>query len=299
MQKKVIALSVAAAVAAPGAVSAAPTMYGQMHSSFDWIDDDNNGDSDDFVTAPSRNSRIGLKGSENLGVTLKAIWQAELELNWAEDNGDTGGGVDFRNTFLGLSGNWGSIIAGRHDTPYRIATDELDLFDDRIGDMNNIIGATSGSPGTELFDLRAPQTVAYITPNWRGFHAAAAYIEHKFNEETLPGYEDFCTQGDFLDPDRCRSDDENRAFSIMGMWDNETFFLSGAYELHKGNAFQLVTEQNFVGGLLEEGFDPADPFFTERDSEKIYAYKFGAGWRFERGQINGVFDAVERCPYEH
>ena len=70
MQKKVIALSVAAAVAAPGAVSAAPTMYGQMHSSFDWIDDDNNGDSDDFVTAPSRNSRFGLKGSENLGVTL-------------------------------------------------------------------------------------------------------------------------------------------------------------------------------------------------------------------------------------
>ena len=93
-----------------------------------------------------------------------------------------------------------------------------------------------------IFDERVPQTVAYISPNFNGFHAAAAYIEHKFNEEKSSG-NFFCdgkTDGagnvrtDSLGRVECDNDDENRAVSLMGMWESGNWFASGAYEYHEG-----------------------------------------------------------------
>jgi predicted porin len=116
-----------------------------------------------------RASRIGVKGSEDLGNGLKAVYQIELGINFdtnnnVVNNADT---ISYRNTFVGLAGDWGTVLAGRHDSPMKISTGKLDLFVDTMADYNGTIGFS---------DLRFDQTVAYISPNWSGFQFMGAVV---------------------------------------------------------------------------------------------------------------------------
>lgn len=206
MKKSLIALAVAGAFAAPAfAATSNVDVYGVLSYSVDRIDtDDAAGDSADFATGVNNVSRIGFKGSEDLGGGLKAIWQIETSLGaWTD-----------RNTFVGLNGGFGTVVLGRHDTPYKLATGKLDPFGDTIGDYNAIVGATQAGTAGNRFDARAGQTIAYISPNYSGFHGAVAYVETKNNEGA--------------------GNDNQDALSLMGMYENGPLFASLAYETHSG-----------------------------------------------------------------
>ena len=130
MKKSLIALAVASAFVAPAAMAEA-TVYGQMHLSIDMA---NNGATPSAKTNQlnNRTSHLGFKGAEDLGSGLSAVWQIESDI--AADDGATTS-LGGRNTFLGLkSDSLGSIMAGRHDTPYKMATRNLDVFADTAAD---------------------------------------------------------------------------------------------------------------------------------------------------------------------
>ena len=141
MKKSLIALAVAGAFAAPAmAATSNVDVYGLMHFA---IEDTNVNGQDLQVT--DRVSRIGFKGSEDLGGGLKAIWQIEQQINATNSANTTVttstatittsgghsythnhtasvgngafGGAGLRNTFIGLSGSFGTVLMGRHDTP--------------------------------------------------------------------------------------------------------------------------------------------------------------------------------------
>ncbi|WP_370652751.1 porin [Sediminibacterium sp.] len=206
-----IALAIASAVSAPAfAATANVDVYGRMAFSLDYVDTNNLvGDGADVVTGRDNVSRFGLKGTEDLGNGLAAIWQIETALNTS-----TTGVGSLRNTFIGLSSkSLGTVILGRHDTPYKMATGSLDVFSDTAGDYNTIIGTTSA--GT-IYDNRAPQMVAYLSPTWTGFSFAAAYAETK-NVEAGAG-------------------DNQQGFSTMAKYVNGPIFASLAYETFSGAA---------------------------------------------------------------
>jgi predicted porin len=124
-------------------------------------------------------SRIGFKGSEDLGGGLKAIWQIESQLSSSTKGTTDGvgatGDLANRNTFIGLSGGFGTALVGRHDTPYKIATGKYDIFADTIADYN--LGRLDGvSLIDAAHDARSPDAIAYISPNWSGFTFAAAVV---------------------------------------------------------------------------------------------------------------------------
>ncbi|MDO8997502.1 MAG: porin [Sediminibacterium sp.] len=201
----------ASAVSAPAfAATANVDVYGRMAFSLDYVDTNNLvGDGADVVTGRDNVSRFGLKGTEDLGNGLAAIWQIETALNTS-----TTGVGSLRNTFIGLSSkSLGTVILGRHDTPYKMATGSLDVFSDTAGDYNTIIGTTSA--GT-IYDNRAPQMVAYLSPTWTGFSFAAAYAETK-NVEAGAG-------------------DNQQGFSTMAKYVNGPIFASLAYETFSGAA---------------------------------------------------------------
>lgn len=173
MQKKLIALAVAGALAAPLAAQAETTIYGKMHMSIDSINNDNSAaDKDSSVGISSNSSRIGFKGAEDLGGGLQAVWQTESAIDLAGSESS----LSARNSFLGLAGGFGTVIAGRHDTPYKTVGRKVDLFGDTIGDFRSITNANPGVADAVGNDARTNNTIAYITPDMNGLSAALAYV---------------------------------------------------------------------------------------------------------------------------
>jgi predicted porin len=265
MQKKLLTIAVAAALVAPVAAMADVTVYGQMHFSYDWVDGapaagTTNKDVSEDATGVSRESRIGFKGSEDLGGGLKGIWQIEAKVDNAADK------VAWRNTFAGLSGGFGTVLAGRHDTPYKLSTGKIDPFTDRVGDYNMLIGSFNGSV---MSDERAPQTIAYVSPNFSGFSGAIAYVSHYFNQPTA-GAGAVTWEGD----------DNDRAVSAMVMYDNAGFFASAAYEWVEGN--------NVLGALGA----PASALGSSKEPTST-AIKVGLGYTFSGFTVGGVYENID------
>ncbi|MDO9006950.1 MAG: porin [Thiobacillus sp.] len=219
MKKSLIALAVASAVSAPAfAATANVDIYGRMAFSVDYVDtNDLIGDGADVVTGRDNVSRFGIKGTEDLGNGLAAIWQVETQLN-ANTGSSSSNSFGLRNTFVGLSSkSLGTVILGRHDTPYKMATASLDVFADTAGDYNTIIGSTGSAQS--IYDVRANQTIAYMSPTWTGFSFAAAYVEVKANEQLVAA-----------------ANDNTQAYSLMGKYVNGPIFASLAYETFSGAA---------------------------------------------------------------
>lgn len=214
MNKKLIALAVAAALAPAAAMadSGNVTIYGVMDVSYDITD---NGDSTAGAQGirtnkvSSNNGRIGFKGTEDLGNGTSAIWQVESTV-FADQGGDT---LGTRNTFVGLSSKTaGTVLLGRHDTPYKLATRSLDYFTDGLADNRNIMGGGAFGAAAS-FDGRPNNVAAYISPKVGGVHGAIAYVA---------GAETATTSGQI----------KGNAWSLMGMYDVGPLMASLAYERH-------------------------------------------------------------------
>jgi len=206
MNKKLITLAIATALTAPMAAMADATMYGKVRQAIDYVDMDGGADEAQITDYASR---IGVKGSEDLGGGLKAVYKMEFGVRISDTN--DGNGSEFssssdqafttRNAYVGLAGDWGTFLVGRHDTPLKISTGSLDYFGDQAGDYNaDYAGGFS--------DRRANGTVAYITPNMNGLTIAAALV---------PG-------------ENSQADGMTDASSVAAMYSNAGFFASAAYE---------------------------------------------------------------------
>ena len=175
MKKQLIAAAVATAIAAPMAASADVTVYGQLHYSIDSVDYDDLlsgsipgtgmdslAQGYDGSAVNSHNSRFGIKGSEDLGNGLSAVFQMEFTI----DGDDLGGVSNNRNTYVALAGSWGVAGIGQVDTPYKSSTGSLELFSEQVGDNNALY----------FDDIRAQDAVFYMSPNWNGFSFVAAVV---------------------------------------------------------------------------------------------------------------------------
>ncbi|MBD3618698.1 MAG: porin [Chromatiales bacterium] len=175
MKKNLIALAVAGALAAPAAAMADATVYGKLHMSVDSYDnggDDNvtlqqDGEASGLAIA-SNSSRFGIKGSEDLGSGLTAIWQAESTLNMDDGSGS----LSNRNTYVGFKGGFGTVMAGHHDSPVKTIGRKADLFGDQVGDSRSIIRGRFA--GADL-DPRTSNMLMYVSPSMGAIQAAVQY----------------------------------------------------------------------------------------------------------------------------
>jgi len=174
MKKSLIALAVAGAFAAPAfAASSNVDVYGTLRYSLDH--NDVSGGSTNWMVK-DQTSRVGLKGSEDLGGGLKAVWQIEQGIASTSTptvSGGAFGDAGLRNTFVGLAGGFGTVLIGRHDTPYKLGG-SADLFVDTSADAQ--ANGAAGIIGRNGFDNRVAGTVAYVSPEFSGFHFAAAIV---------------------------------------------------------------------------------------------------------------------------
>jgi predicted porin len=166
MKKNIIALAVASAIAAPVAMADAPVVYGKINVNAKFADgaDLNIGDT---------SSRVGIKGSDDLGNGLKAVYKLEFDVDVAgkTKDGDTKGTLTARNQYLGLAGGFGTVLMGRHDTPEKMSQ-ASDLFNDGAADLAN----GSMTSGVTVNETRSGNVVAYVSPSFSGVKLIAAAV---------------------------------------------------------------------------------------------------------------------------
>lgn len=148
------------------------TVYGKVNISVvnnDFNDDgllSGDPENNDQWELNSNASRIGVKGKAQLSENLYVIYKAEYETFF--DDGEKSKNQTFsqRNIIGGLTGNWGTVWGGKHDTPTKLAQKKVDLFNDLEGDIKQVMAG----------ETRASNIVNYTTPNFNGFSASVATI---------------------------------------------------------------------------------------------------------------------------
>jgi predicted porin len=173
MKKNIIALAIASAIAAPVAMADAPTVYGQINMAVDQVSvKDSTNTKDDLnsgTSVNSRASRLGVKGSEDLGNGLKAVYQLEFEVQI--DGSST---LKNRNQVVGLSGGFGTVLMGRHDTPTKMIQG-TDFFNDSpYGDISKMADGL-GAFGNGM-ENRVSNVLAYVSPEFSGAKLIAAFV---------------------------------------------------------------------------------------------------------------------------
>ncbi len=186
MQKKLIALAVAGMIAAPVAMAQSNvTIYGIVDIGF------SHNSSSDTKTFKSRQgldsgqqsgSRIGFRGTEDLGNGLKAGFVLESSMN--VDRTDTLN--TNRQSFLTLGGDFGTIALGRQYTPQFNMVGAFDPFaTGTVGDVTYGRGVyfmgASAAPNT----IRLDNLIAYVSPNFNGFNVTVGYTANGLGDEEI------------------------------------------------------------------------------------------------------------------
>ncbi|MBS0601676.1 MAG: porin, partial [Proteobacteria bacterium] len=194
MNKSMIALAVGGGLAGSAAAQAETTLYGSARIGVTYTQPDGPGTDKSNWDVANEASRLGVKGSEDLGGGLKAIYQYEFGVAIAGN----GGPLTTRLSSVGLTGGFGTVVLGRvWSAPYLYVGSLTDVF-------NSSSSGNSGSMGwdrlnsTITFDNtgalgtgdRISDVVAYITPNFSGFSGAAAIVMNGNGQNAVGNRED-------------------------------------------------------------------------------------------------------------
>lgn len=203
MQKKFIALAVAGLVSGAAFAQSNVTVYGVADATFDVASatgaaNNSNANRGSFTRLNSNSSYIGFKGTEALGNGLNAVFQIESGVG-LDGNASTFGVT--RDSFVGLSGGFGTVVGGFLTGPTRALGSAIDLNSGATGPGVNssLIGKVAGvnTNGAGIFDTRFSNAIAYVSPNFSGLTATVAYVsgENKTRDDqdavkqNLKGYD--------------------------------------------------------------------------------------------------------------
>ena len=173
MKKTLIALAVLGSVAGAAQAQSSVTLYGIVDL---WVGRTSATDSLNVKNSTTQmasgglnSSRWGVKGSEDLGGGLKAVFK--LEQGFKADTGVSTAGTAFaRQAYVGLEGGFGSLTFGNTWT----AMDDVvgasnSGFDSALSSSVNVLQVNSryaSNPGN---------TVKYTSPNFGGFSAGFSH----------------------------------------------------------------------------------------------------------------------------
>lgn len=159
MKKKLLAFAALAAIAGAASAQSAVSIYGLLDMALIQEGGGSAGTVTKVTSGVTGGSRIGFKGTEDLGNGMSAVFL--LESGFQMDTGAMGqGGLLFgRQAYVGLQGQFGAVLVGRQYTPHYLAIVAVDPFGSGwVGDTKNIMATTGNSFS------RMDNTVKYVSP---------------------------------------------------------------------------------------------------------------------------------------
>ena len=230
MQKKIIALALAAAAGSAFAQTNV-TVYGVADLGQAWVK--SSGAANNGVNQPtvgrldSNSSYIGFKGTEDLGNGLKALFQ--FETSFAADKGYlSSGATTGRDSFVGLTGGFGTVVGGNLTAPFRAFGAKVELLPAAAG--FGTTAAVTGQVATRLgtvetgADNRSQNAIAYVSPSFSGFSGTVAYVNGETRTNSVGNTAGY----------------NSKQFQIAGQYDNGPLFVGAGYHKSYDAAFGLT-----------------------------------------------------------
>ncbi|MDO8466200.1 MAG: porin [Gallionella sp.] len=284
-QKKLIVAALASAVfSAPAlAETGNASVYGKINVDFESV-------SNDKVTVAttalgveriqSNASRFGVKGSAVLDDGLAAIWQLEVQVDPAN-----GGGTPFngtRNSNVGLKGNFGTVFFGTWDTPYKLARNKLELFDNAtIFTATSMVGRTGANNVANTavtavnYNTRQSSVVQYWSPNMSGFQGMISYSPDSGETTTT----------------------NKKKLSLSGTYENDMLYGALAYENRpdqttagmNDQAARAIGAYKFGSGLIGLMYEHLSTGTAVAVTETQRNWELAANYKFDKSTIGAFY----------
>lgn len=205
MQKKLIALAIAGL--ASSAAIAQVTVYGVADGTLDMVKVSGStvatNNVGNFNRVSANSSLFGLKGTEDLGGGMSAIFQFESAMGFDAATGT----LNVRDSYVGLTGGFGRVLLGNLTGPTRGAGASVDVNAGATGIGANaaLIGkilqgngtnnadsvittnapcATRSATCASIFDNRWKNAVAYVSPSFSGLTVTGVVVANENRKDT-------------------------------------------------------------------------------------------------------------------
>lgn len=265
MKRTLIAAAVATLATGSALAQSSVTLYGRVNTSAEY--QKNIGADGSQKVLQNNASRLGFKGSEDLGGGLKANFFLEHRFN--SDTGTATGDFWAGDSWVGLSGGFGSIRAGRlTSAAYYATADYVSLHNHDTGTSSDFLYTYLSGAGKN--------TISYTTPSLGGFtlEATAAAGEGVATDKVYnlaanydagplhlgAGFERVPETGD-------------RQAAIRALYELGPFIIGGYYQrsdidgLGKRNAVRVSGQYNLGASEFHLNFGYADDWDDIEDSK--------------------------------
>lgn len=293
MKKSAIALAVAAALGVSAASQAETILYGSARVSVDYVDSEPADGNDSSVwNVVNNSSRLGVRGAEDLGNGLSAIYQYEFGI-------DVTGGSNYFNSnrprWAGLKGGFGAVTLGTQWTPYynvigiQDVLDSSNTFDYFLGGNETLGTETFYTKG--LAEYRQGNSIIYASPDIFGLNAEAMLVMDGNNNgdpnsidrwEANIKYENGPIFAGVAYIQEEEADDEQWGFGLGYL--GESFGVSATYQLFLPEDTVGVGEVDPVTG---------DPLNDGRAKDDTAAYTLQGNFNFGNNVVVATYNYTD------
>ena len=266
MNKLLLSSAIASTICFTGHSFAAGPIDGKVYGKVNASVVNNDSGSSDEWKLNSNASRVGVKGKTQIADGLYAIYKAEFEM--CIDDGDCKGQTfSQRNIMTGIRGDFGTVWAGKHDSPTKLAQNKIDLFNDLEGDIKNTFEGEN----------RVSNIVAYTSPKVNGFSATVAMI---------PG------EGSDFDEDG--NDDTGLAdgisYSISYDMDNLYIAIAGDQDVDKQDLLRVVAQYKMDALKLGFMYQQNEDNLNSKDES---GYFISAAYKMDKTTLKAQYGTIE------
>ncbi len=286
MQKKLMAVAVAGALAVPAVAMAQSTVqiYGNFYIEHSFVNQGNNAagtfDPANADVMQAGGSAIGFKGEEKLGGGMSAWFQCASTADMRGASGSSNGFCS-RDSAVGLKGSFGNAFIGTWGTPFKRA---------RVGNVGGrdtgVFGTaflmygnsttTADGANTGVFSRRQRNSVNYDSPNFGGFQLMASMSSTNSSTATAAS----------------SAGAKPRIWGLGGTYKKGPLALGLGYQKHSklvgANAAGFVGDQEgwHISGAYTLGSVKFGGAWTSQESEsaaatkaEVDAYHLGVEWK--------------------
>jgi predicted porin len=222
MAASALALTLASSAQIALAQSANPvTLYGRAYVMFE--NSRAGGGAANAAPVAARNkvtdysSHFGIRGTESLGGGLNAFFQFETGVRLDSNNAT----FSARNSAVGLQGDFGTLLMGRWDSPYKRAAVTVDPFSNlTAGDLTAVISDRGN------FNRRDQNTIQWWSPEWSNVSVKVAHVVNEARTATV----------------------KPTALSMSVLYNTKNVYFGYAWEQHK-DQFRTYTAGGTAGAV--------------------------------------------------